>query len=192
MTATRRYGEDNPFGAWVRLQPDLDSVQHSLTVNDADWIFHKYRTHRDGIGTREVQCMMFVEVKTNLAIPKPAQSETLFFIHQRMKWDGELKRLGGSRVAVRCFGVFVLCLLGCRPTSSSGMSWGHFDSNGTLLWSALRGEWELKKVLAFDIDPHNLKAIEHTLRRHHKTTQTLVRERTDIGIVADRIIVERS
>jgi hypothetical protein len=167
VTIARRYGEDTPFGKWVREQRELDSHQFSLTLNDADWIFHRYRTEADGVGTRDLQCMMLVETKTRYAVPRPSQLETLYFLHQMLNRKGELRRPGKPCVALWSYGVFVLSLQGTHPGDSKGANWGQFDERGRLDWTPIRGPRQLIEILRFDLAPDTLTRF--SARRHHKT-----------------------
>ena len=181
MTTERRYGEDNPFGAWLRSQDELDSHQHAFTANDADWILLKYKTWLDTEGTREVQLSMFVEVKTNGAEPNRSQLEALFFYDQLLRQRRKLLLLNGGRVMVWSFGVFILSLQGTRPVDGDEMRWGMFDIDGKLSWCVSRRERSIVDLLGFRRDPRK-PSKRLSLRRHHKTRKLLVEETTDIGL----------
>src|SRR5215470_12279681 len=65
MTEPRHASYDEtPFGAWVRRQPEIESRRTGLSVTDIDWCFHKFKTSVDRLGTREIQLMLMVELKT--------------------------------------------------------------------------------------------------------------------------------
>jgi hypothetical protein len=167
VTIARRYGEDTPFGKWVREQRELDSHQFSLTLNDADWIFHRYRTEVDAVGTRDLQCMMVVETKMYYAVPRQPQLETLFFLHQMLNRKGVLRRPGKPSVALWSYGVFVLSLQGTHPGDSRGANWGRFDERGQLNWTPIESRQQLIEILRFDLTPDTLEPL--STRRHHKT-----------------------
>lgn len=180
MTTARRYGEDNPFGSWLRTQEELDSHQHAFTANDADWILLKYMTQFDAEGTRQVQLSMFVEVKTNGAEPKGSQLETLFFHDQLLRKKGKVRRLRGDKVMLWSFGVFVLSLDGTHPVDGELVRWGIFDMRGKLSWCVSRRERSIVELLGFKRNPRKPQE-RLSLRRHHKTRQVIVEETADLG-----------
>lgn len=189
MTTYRRYGEDTPFGKWVREQKLLDSHQFSFTVNDADWMFHKFATRLNGGSTRDLQLMMFVELKTNAQEPNRSQHETLFFLHQLLKNKLRLKKPGGARVAVWHYGVFVLSLLSDHP-SDVGDRWGRFSESGELCWSPIANKNTLIDLLGFGIDPVTLVRVD--TRLHHKSNKLTRQIETEIGLLTEETIWSRS
>jgi hypothetical protein len=192
MTINRRYGEDTSFGRWMRDRKDLEShpLAAAFTANDVDWIFHRYKTHVDAIGTKEVQCLMFVEVKTHMAVPRAAQRETLFFINQRLNYDGELKKLDGTQIVARFFGVHVLCLENDYPEDSAKMCWSSFDKSGNFKWYTIKSVEALVSLLKFDVHPDTFCL--NPLRRHHRTKEILVSEKQPLGFYTDRIVIQKS
>src|SRR5438132_3019232 len=133
MTRARQsLAGETPFGAWLRAQTALESHTTSLTVTDADWIFHKYRVHHDSLGQRDVQLMMFLEVKCYGATPSASQEDTLYMLHQCMQELGKQVRRLGNRQAVTLwnFGVFVLSLPGASPAEHDWCRWGTFGATG--------------------------------------------------------------
>ena len=80
MTTPRRDDTQEPWAAWVQRNPRLDSVRDGLCCTNSDLWVHKYRTYVDNVGTRELQHIMLIEVKTygirkayQLRISKPDQ-----------------------------------------------------------------------------------------------------------------------
>lgn len=157
MTRERIFGSDVPFMAWIRAQKDLPSFSATIgfVATDVDLFCHRYLTVVDKIGTREVQCLMLVEVKTRGGKPSVSQLDTL----QKIDAFRGAKRLGGQ--AVRNFGVFILSLDGTEPAD--------FE----MRWSRVGGVQRsidvrtLIRLLRFEVDPRTLRKLE--FRRHHRT-----------------------
>ncbi len=193
MTSPRRfaYGEER-FSAWLRTQPEIDSLKKGLTVQDIDYCFHKYRTNVDRLGTRDVQLMMFVELKCMDALPNPSQHESLFFWHQWLArpLGKHVERLEGKgKVALWHFGIFVLRLPRFSPEESDHFHWGTFQSNGQIRWR--RGTMpDLLALLAFERRPDTWQPL--TLRRHHATRAVMITEHTPLGFTVERPFIVRS
>lgn len=193
MTRVRVFGEDVPFCAWIRRQPDLDSRTLGLTVNDIDLTLHRYKSHVDGLGTRDVQFLMNVEVKTRGALPDFSQRETLWFTHQRLRTNGiqKMKPVYGSsgHKLVWHFGVFVLSLSGQDPDDSKHIEWLAFNEDGKLKGVLVTTD-ELRAILGMTVDPQTQRKID--LRRHHKTTVLTRMEPTALGFEVATIVTSRS
>ena len=188
MTQVARDSRDKPFSDWLRKNPELDSIQQSLDVTDIDFVFHKYRTHTDRIGTREVKLMLEVEVKTWGKELSPNQAETLFFRHQLLNKYRNLRSKKGPR-AVWHLGQYVLILSGGeRPDSCDTIGWGLFNHTGNLTFTLI-SEKKLVKILRFDIYPDNFKEI--TLRRHHLTKELGFEDHTGLFPLT-RFVKQRS
>lgn len=192
MTTQRRHGEDTPFCAWLRANPDLDSIRHSLTVNDNDLIIHKYRTKVDGLGTRGVQLQMWLELKTFGAMPNDNQRQTLFDHHQLLARKQRLldARNPGQRRSVWHFGAFVLSLSGTTPDNSNRILWCRFDAAGALDANEVTVD-QLIRILRFDVAPDWFDPIEGRLRRHHKTQQLIMVQRMPLGFDTE-VLVKKS
>jgi hypothetical protein len=190
MTIHRRDGNDSPFGAWLRRQPELSS-QH-FVASDIDWVIHRYKPEIDSVGSREVNYMMFVEVKTFSANLTPSQHESLWFQHQffQAKQGKKLLMLvgGKSRRAVWHFGVSVLVFTGHSPEDSQ-IKWGRFISDGSLTFRDIT-KHELVRLLRFDLHPDILNPM--SARRHHKTRRIEHIERTELGFETPRRFISRS
>lgn len=169
MTRAANDGRDKPFSDWLRKHRELDSNQIGLDVSDIDFVFHKFRTHIDGIGERRIKLMMDAEIKTWGKNLSKAQNETLFFRHQLLNSRHQLfSSILNKKVVVWHFGQFVLKIIGGdRPDRCSGLHWGIFDQHGLLTYKDIM-ENQLIEILGFQIYPNNFEKI--TMRRHHKTT----------------------
>jgi hypothetical protein len=182
MTSPRRYAYGpERFSAWLREKPEIDSIKEGLVVQDIDYCFQKYRTNIDRLGARDVQLMMFIELKCMDAIPNPSQHETLFFWHQLLQGQlgKKVKRLESkSEVSLWCFGVFVLRLPRFSPEESDHFHWGTLQADGQLQWR--RGTVpELLRLLAFEIRPDTFQPTK--TRRHHSSRNIEVMEQTPLG-----------
>lgn len=187
MTRQRTYGEDTPFGAWLRRQPALSSTH--FVASDVDWVLHRYRLDEDKVGTRDLNFMMLLETKTHGARLNSSQQETLWFQHQLLKRSGQLRLIGArAKRAVWSFGVSVLVMDGESP-ACGGMVWARFRSDGSLSEKCV-SEQQLIQLFRFDLHPDSLKPM--IARRHHKTREMVVCEKTQLGFYADRVDVHRS
>lgn len=192
MTTSRRFGNDETeFQAWIRAHPEIDSLRHAVTVNDCDLVLQKYKTVVDGIGTRDVQLHMWVEVKTHSAMPNNTQRESLFDHHQLLmnKRRKLVSAISRTERSVWHFGVYVLSLSGTAPDNSSRIDWCSFDSRGALQRQPIDCE-TLCGILRFDVSPDDVKDALR-LRRHHKTTELIRDERTPLGFVVP-VVIRRS
>lgn len=191
MTRARIWGTDTPFGNWTRNHPELDSVRHGITINDQDYMIHKYKTNVDGLGARVVQLMMNTEVKTNGAMPSNTQRQTLFFEHQLLNKRRTLNDvLSGRKSAVWHFGCFVLSIPESYPGEySDTVIWCRFGDDGSLIPSELTVD-QLVGVLSFRLNPITLAQL--SLRRHHKKMAVVSTEKVPLGFSTDCIVTRKS
>lgn len=193
MTVRRRDGgrEETPFGAWLRGRKDIDSIIHSVTANDVDWMLHKYRANVDGLGTRQVQLMMTVETKCFGAMPSDDQRQTLFFQHQCLNHKGPLTDAkSGGRSMVWNFGAFVLSMDGeCPQRDDELVRWCRFLPDGQLRERAIPVA-TLARILSFDLRPDTGRKID--LRRHHSWKELTIHEKQPLGFETPVIVVRAS
>lgn len=76
---------ETPFERWMRADEDLDSRHTGLVRFDLDVLLHRYKFTNDGRGSRSVQAMMFIEVKSFMAEPTAAQADTLGLLDQVLR-----------------------------------------------------------------------------------------------------------
>ena len=191
MTAESRDGRDKPFCDWLRLNRGLDSYTISLYSCDIDQIFCKYKTSLDGQGTRDIKCMMEIEIKTFGAKPDNQQAEVLYFKHQLMNRKGWFySNLLNKKITLWHFGQYVLQILdGARPDDCSGLNWGKFEKNGELRFYPIK-ERHLIRLLKFNVNPNTFEPI--SFRRHHKVQKIEYLETRGLLFPQWRTITKRS
>jgi hypothetical protein len=163
MTTPRRDGQNDPWKDWVQENPALDSICAGLSICDSDLWIHRYMSHVDKVGTRDLQHIMLTEWKTFGRTAPFAQADTLHLIDQILRRRGDRRpyyTIKGKRMWVRCWGVHHVTLSGSRPDDSDWMTW---DSKPVKVDA-------LEELLRFDRDPYTLKP--RTDRRHHTASQS--------------------
>jgi len=154
----------------MRDEPALDSHAAGIVRFDCDVLLHHYKHTVDKKSSRDIQCLMFVEVKTfsaNLDLP---QRDTLSLMAQvlrnRRRNRHHDKRgrhatdhdpmavafswLLGRAVRIRMFGGHLLQLSHADPVTSTAMLWDHKSITLDQLLGLLR----------FDLDPDSLAVID--------------------------------
>lgn len=192
MVRERMYGSDTDFCAWMRRCKDLPSYGDTFgfVASDNDLTIHRYKTSIDSVGTREVQGIMQVEIKTRRGKPSSSQIDTLTKLNL---FCGD-RKLGN--INIRFFGVFVLVLSGTSPDDSDCMWWcsspkDRFLSDAKHLRISSISRSELIEILRFECHPRNLSD-KTPFRRHHKTQHFIEKELTPLGFEVDKIITKRS
>ena len=191
MTRERFYGSDTEFCAWMRSCADLPSYSQDFgfVASDNDITVHRYLTSVDGIGTREVQGIMQVEVKTRTGKPSLSQMDTI----SKLNLFSGTKKSNG--VHVTFFGVFLLIMDGTDPDNSENIWWGCIPRKQTLS-DAKNLKWhiinrtKLIQLLRFDIHPQSLTT--KTFRRHHKTNEVIETAMSELGFEYEKRIITRS
>lgn len=171
MTTIRRRPEtDTPFGSWIRNHPQLDSIRERLSVTDSDWWIHQYRARTAKAGSKMLDNVMLVEVKTHEADVRFAQRDTLFLVNQMLRKSSVVNgrrryvkcvspTVGETRY-VRLFGVHVLTFSGNTPVDSDRIVWD----------STVIDEQILVELLCFKRDPDSpLRQLD--TRLHHRPSQ---------------------
>lgn len=174
-----------PFNAWVRGHPELDSKRHHVVVTDTDMWVHRFGRKWKGVTYRDVQCIMFVEIKTHGADLNDGQRDTLHFANQLLrteKWTTQRvngryapghqpntarvrawSHLSKQWVEMRSYGAHKLRLAGTDPLDSSWISWD--DKPITIA--------DLLKLLRFDLHPDSLNPVEWRRHKRIKRDATL-------------------
>jgi hypothetical protein len=188
VTRDRLFGSDVPFMAWCRScsllpswSPDCGWVQ-----TDVDTFIHRYLTCVDKQGTREVQPMMELEVKTRSGNLTDSQVDTY-----RKKHATTIPLLKWNWQTLINYGVSFVCLEGSSPADSAWIKWGRFKRSSLveISWNDISID-QLIKLMRFELHPDTLCASSY--RRHHKTAKVMVCEETPLGFVAERELTTRS
>jgi hypothetical protein len=188
MIRERVFGTDPDFCAWLRRQnKELPSYSKNVgfVASDVDLILHRYLTAVDGIGTREIQALMMIEVKTRNGKPTPSQQDTL---HKLNAVSCCSKTIGGK--LIRNFGVSILILSGTDPDNSKTIQWGRFKQVTGEVYYREINLFQLFKLLKFELHPDSLT--NQPFRRHHKTAEIRVIEKVPLGFHVERTIKQVS
>lgn len=156
--------EESPMERWIRRHPTLDS-KHGIVRFDIDILLHRYKSVRDSKGCRDIEFMMFIEVKTFSASLTDTQQDTLGLLNQllrnrkrnihsdpRRQVNGQpakaYSRMKNREVPLRLLGGHLLQLSGSNPQDSDQIMWDYKPIN----------EETLVELMLFDRDPDNLDA----------------------------------
>jgi len=188
MTRARIYGSDVEFCRWLRgckLLPSHDAAAGvGVVASDVDVFLHRYMMSVDGVGTRQVQAMGFLEVKTRGGGIRDSQSDTLWKAHMMSKGQSVF-----DGIVLRHYGVGFLFMDGTSPDDSGSMEWGRFQKNRSILRKAITLT-DLIDLLKFDRHWHNLT--RNPFRRHHKTRTIYGTDVAPLGFEVDTVVQERS
>jgi hypothetical protein len=156
--------EESPMERWIRKHPTLDS-RNGIVRFDIDILLHRYKTVRDSKGCRDIEFMMFIEVKTFSASLTDTQQDTLGLLNQllrnrkrnmhsdpRRQVNGQpvkaYSRMKKREIPLRLLGGHLLQLSGSNPQDSDQIMWDYKPIN----------EETLVELMLFDRDPDNLEA----------------------------------
>ena len=192
MIRQRTFGSDTDFMAWLRSQEkDLPSSSSDcgFVATDNDAHVHRYKTAVDKMGTREIQCLMFLEVKTRGGDVPQSQLDTFVKLHH---FIGR-RRSKFNKQALLHYGVSFIFLSGTDPENSEVITWGRFERRKGREYEIVRTKItkeQLLQLLRFDLDPDTLSP--QPFRRHHKTQYVVRRVKAELGFEYDQIVVKRS
>jgi hypothetical protein len=192
MVRDRIYGNDVPFSDWCRRMgkqgqlPSVASDGCAVVLTDVDMTVHRYMTPVDKIGTRQLQALMEVEVKTRNGNPTRSQLDTYAKKHVTTRL---VTKVGG--VQVFNYGISFLSFSGTSPDDSESIRWGRFNKNEpNISWKTI-DEDTLVKLLRFDLHPDSLQ--KHPFRRHHYISDAFTRRKVlPLGFEVEETVVVRS
>lgn len=185
----RYFGSDIEFCAWMRRQgkrmPSY-SPTSGFVATDVDLHLHRYMHERDGMGTRHIQSLMMLEVKSRCGDVGQSQRDTLAKVHHCCFCRTPVNHNGQL---VRHFGVSFLFLSGTTPDNSEVMQWGRFDQRYVVCRNHVSLE-QLYQLMNFEIHPDNFTP--QIFRRHHKTSETLEVVEAPLGFKYEKPLIKRS
>lgn len=166
----KSHTQETAFERWVRNHHALDSRKSGIVRFDCDVLLHKYLTPTDKKGTRDIQCVMFIEVKMHGANVGEAQRDTLsmfsqVLLNRRPNIHGPKKGIHakdhcppsrckshilGREVSLHLFGGHLLQFEHESPGDSGWIAWDYKPIN----------EEMLLKLLRFELNPHTLRPID--------------------------------
>lgn len=161
---------ETAFERWLRNEESCDSQKAGIVRFDLDVLLHRYMMPTDKRGTREIQCLMFIEVKSFGADVSMSQRDTFSLLSQVLRNRRTNKHqakkgrhanehtpvtkcyshLLNKDVTLRLFGGHLLQMSGEDPPTSEWLKW---DKKPIDLD-------QLKSLLRFEIDPDTLRAID--------------------------------
>ena len=171
------------FGRWIRNNAKLDSAR-GICVLDSDYWIHKFKTYDpiNGRSSREIQCIMLVEIKTNGCSLTDAQRDTLHIVNQIMRNRSEtptkkmIHQAGVSVVKVRslmrdapvtawCYGAHLLRFSGLGPDDSEEITW---DNKYRITID------QLTDLLNFDLHPDTMMPMDFRIHHYKEVQPSLI------------------
>ena len=156
--------EESPMERWIRNHETLDS-RNGIVRFDVDILLHRFKSISDAKGQRDIEFMMFIEVKTFSASLTDTQQDTLGLLNQilrnrRPNMHSEPRRqvprqpakaysrMKRREVPLRLLGGHLLQLSGSDPKNSETILWDYKPIDVPTL----------VELMLFDRDPDNLDA----------------------------------
>lgn len=154
--------EESPMERWIRNHHQLDS-KNGIVRFDVDILLHRFKTFQDSKGVRDIEFMMFIEVKTFSADLTRSQRDTLGILNQvlrnrrqnmhsepRRQITGQppkvYSRAKQKEIPLRMFGGHLLQLSGSNPDDSDRIYWDYQEID----------KETLVDLMLFNRDPDNL------------------------------------
>ena len=170
---------ESSFGRWIRNNPLLDSGI-GYNVSDQDYWILKYKID----GTREMNLLMFIEIKTFGAKITPTQQTLLHFVNQitRNRHNINKKHQRSERrdflvwsvmqkkeILLRCYGMHSLTFSHRGPEDSDHIFWDKKEINLD----------QLTSILQFNTDPDTFGPLSFKL--HHVKKELTESTMTPLG-----------
>jgi len=147
---------------WIRNHDQLDS-KNGIVRFDVDILLHRFKTFQDNKGVRDIEFMMFIEVKTFNADLTLSQRDTLGILNQflrnrcqnmhsepRRQITGQppkvYSRAKQKEIPIRMLGGHLLQLSGSNPDDGDCMYWDYRQIDKEMLVD----------LMLFNRDPDNL------------------------------------
>lgn len=192
MVRSRVFGSDVPFLGWCREKGRTgelpsSSIDRGVVISDVDCTVHQYKSPVDRIGTRELQAILEVEVKTRSGEPTDSQVDTYRKKHVSIKQKVEWKKQ-----TIFNYGVAFVSMSGTTPDDSDVIRWGRFsdDEHMSICWREI-DKHMLLSLLRFDLHPDSFA--KNPFRRHHGLSSTFIqRIKTPLGFDVEESVVIRS
>ena len=187
MTRDRVFGQDIEFNAWMRACKELPSYSENcgFVASDVDTVVHRYMTCVDTVGTREMQSMTQLEVKTRGGDLTDSQKDTWFKQHC---FSRGVQSIFGEHT--RHWGVAMVFLSNTTPDNSEWIEWGRFGRTKNDIRRTRIDRRQLIQVLKFELSPETLKP--NPFRRHHKTNTIIEQKTAPLGFTYYKPVTKRS
>lgn len=184
--------EESPMERWIRNHPTLDS-RNGIVRFDIDILLHRYKSFIDAKGRRDIEFMMFIEVKTFSASLTNTQQDTLGLLNQLLRNRKSnmhstpkrqvnnqppkvYSRMKRREIPLRLLGGHLLQLSGSCPESSERITWDYkpIDIN------------TLVELMLFERDPDNLDARKGDwMRRRSLPFEAIAKQYGTAGLFED-------
>ena len=195
MVRQRFYGEDSPFGRWLRMQgvskdgkpANLPSnhVDFGLTASDVDFVLRNWKRKSS---YQWIQSTMLIEIKTRGAEIKFPQDALM----------NNLSMFAGDRNAgkfhVRFWGWFGLRLSGECPSTSEKIIWCGYKWKTRVGGCDMESYFEkeiseefLIGICRFDVNPCSLRPWKPE-SSHHGSRLLVEKEKTELGFEVEKTI----
>jgi len=187
MTRARIFGEGSEFGGWLRRQESIPS--NKVVASDCDFVIHRHTTDVGTHGTREVQSMMLLEVKTRNGEPQWSQLDTMWLTHICANTRKPRRTIRHQNKKVFHEGVAFLSLSGTTPEDSALIRWGRFGAAAKIDWTPIAADM-LLSLLRFELDLDSFAPRPY--RPHHASNSVVEIERFPLGFDAPVVVTYRS
>jgi hypothetical protein len=187
MTRARIFGEGTEFGEWLRRQESIPS--NKVVASDCDFVIHRHTTDVGAHGTREVQSMMLLEVKTRNGEPRWSQLDTMWLTHICANTRKPRRTILHLNKKVFHEGVAFLSLSGTTPENSELLRWGRFGNAAKINWTPITPD-KLLRLLRFELDLDNFTPRPYRL--HHATNSVVEIEQFPLGFSSPVVVTYRS